>query len=110
MDLYGFQVEDIEVARHLVESVLGIKLDAHESLYQGGDYYRKELGDAELILQPNKDLLWQDVDPLEDRWAEPEFAVYPILLFLEGHSDADAMRDQLTKSISQIRFLQRRPG
>lgn len=109
-DLYGFEGEDIDVARHLVEGGLEIELDAHESLYRGGDYYRQELGNGELTLQANKDLLWQDSDPFEEQWAEPEFAAYAVLLYIEGHSDSDAIKDQLTKRIPQIHFLRREQG
>jgi hypothetical protein len=109
-DLYGFEVEEIEEARQLVENVLGVRLDAHGSLYRGGEYYRKKFGEGKLILQPNADLLWQEGDPLEERYAETDFTNYPILLYLEGHTAPDAVRDKLTTSIRQIRFLRRQQG
>jgi hypothetical protein len=110
VDLYGIVVEDLEVARKLIESILGVELNAHEGLYQGGDYYRKELDDGRLILQSNNDLLCQDDDPLEERWTEPEFSNYPILVYVEGHSDSDGIRSLLTMGNSQIRWLRREQG
>ena|SRR5262245_3333884 len=107
VDLYGIAVEDIEAARKLIESILEAELDAHESLYRGGDYYCKELDDGRLVLQSNKDLLWQDGDPLEERWAEPGFSNYPILVYVEGHSDSDRIRSLLTMDNPQIRWLRR---
>src|SRR5262245_12657856 len=106
-DLYGIAVEDIEVARQLIEGILGAELDAHESLYRGGDHYCKELDDGRLVLQPNNDLLWQDGDPVEERWAEPDFIDYPILLYVDGGFDSDRIRRLFITGDPQIRWLRR---
>jgi hypothetical protein len=107
VDLYGIAVEDIEAARKLIESILEVELDAHESMYRGGDYYCKELDGCRLVLQPNNDLLWQDDDPLEERWAEPDFSNYPILVYVEGHSDSNRIRSLFATGNPQIRWLRR---
>jgi hypothetical protein len=38
-DLFGFSSADIDKAKSFLEEVLDIKFEAHDSDYQGGEYF-----------------------------------------------------------------------
>ncbi len=107
VDLYGLSGDDLAAARRLVEDLLPIKLESRESLYQGGHYYFCECEQGVIRLQRNVDLLWQIGDATEERWAEPKFPEYPILLYVEGGPDATLFRNELTRGSSGVVHLKR---
>ncbi len=96
-------MDDLEVARSLVEAALGVRFNAHESSYRGGEYYKFDgLGLEEIILQRN-------FDPIENEYCEEEAAEYPILLYVSGSARSSEIEGLLRKSISSIALVSRRP-
>ena len=80
---------------------MGIALAAHESSYRGGDYYRTEVGDADVILQINF------VDDDGQR-AEPDFQTHDLLLYLDGDAgDVDRLESKLSVSGCPVTVLRR---
>jgi hypothetical protein len=63
--IYAVGIEDMETARSALEKALGAPMEAHESLYMGGDYYLLQLEAAEIHLRHNRDLL--EEGELEER-------------------------------------------
>jgi len=75
-DLYGLTSSQMEYARVSVEHALGIKLQAHESSYRGGMYFRlNDVGQEHFILQRN-------YDGFDREWNEPEYQYVPFLLYV----------------------------
>jgi hypothetical protein len=99
-DMYGFGEADREQLRGLIESALGIQMEAHESLYRGGDYYLATLpGGIQLSLDRNLDLY--DGSPRYEEW--PEVAT---LLLVSVPAQVNAYHDRLS-AIGGIRHLRR---
>ena len=80
-NLFGVSALELDAARTVVEQVLGAALEAHESEYRGGDYFRLEKDGAKLVLQANF---------LEDdgETAEAEYPNADVLLYIDGDASA----------------------
>lgn len=80
-NLFGASALDLDAARAVIEQVLGAALEAHESEYRGGDYFRLEKSGAKLVLQANF---------LEDdgETAEAEHPDAGVLLYIDGDASA----------------------
>jgi len=90
-DVYGIDAPDLDSARDLVEARLGIRLEARESSYRGGDYYKmRGAGDESFILQRN-------YDPIENEWNEPEDEDKAFLLFVEETDRSAELTALLTR-------------
>lgn len=78
-NLYGFQNVRLEQAKQFIETVLHIKFEEHDSLYQGGEYYKYgEKGGENFILK-------QNVDPFDDyELVEPNFPEYNVLFYINN--------------------------
>jgi hypothetical protein len=75
-DLYGSDVQDIELARQIIADAVLVKLIAHESSYHCGDYYRSgDIGSEHFMLQRN-------FDEHENEWTEQDFKTFPLLLYI----------------------------
>lgn len=75
-DLYGSFSADINEAKVLIESALGIKFDARNGDYQGGDYFECDgPGDENFILKRN-------IDPYDDEPIEMKFPKHQILFYI----------------------------
>jgi hypothetical protein len=89
-DLYGVEAGDLEGARSLIESRLGISLLGHESGYRGGAYYRLGKAGAEhYILQRN-------FDEVEGEWANPKHQDAPFLFYVNETTRSADIRTRLT--------------
>ncbi|WP_058910602.1 hypothetical protein [Entomohabitans teleogrylli] len=98
-DLYGFHNVSLEQARLFFEKVLNINFEAHESLYQGGDYYRHgEKGGENFLLRKN-------IDPFDDNEpVEPNFLEYNILLYVNNTHRSLELQSML-HNLEQCRLL-----
>ena len=75
-DLFGLSPSELETARLAVEPILGVEMEAHESSYRCGDYYRKRLPNgSEYSLQKN-------YDRVHDEWRYDEYREMGTLLFV----------------------------
>ena len=90
-DLYGFSNSELGAVRILVERILEIKFEAHESSYHGGMYYRMgKTGEENFMLKKN-------YDPYEEEWAEEDFADIKVLLYVNRTHRAEQFERALTK-------------
>ena len=107
-DIYGFEQEDLGVARVAVEKALGVRLEAHDRAYLG-EYYRCTLPSGPALkLRRNVDPMHQEgSDPPEERFAEPEFAGAALLLYVSGLG-VDEVREILQRRVPSIAFLRRK--
>jgi hypothetical protein len=97
--LFGLKLTDIESAKNLVEKVLDLKLNAHESSYVG-DYYRADgPGDEEIVLQENYD---RD----DEEWTEPDHQDMALLLYINESTRADMIESKL-KPETGFKLLER---
>ncbi len=76
-NLFAIAAADLEQAKFAVESALKVQLNAHESEYHGGEYYRGECAGVSLVLQEN--FVEDDGEP-----TEAEFPLVPLLLYVDG--------------------------
>jgi hypothetical protein len=75
-DLFGLATSDLEMARAVVEPILGVEMDAHESSYRCGDYYVKRLPNG------NEYSLQKNYDRVHDEWRYDEYKEMGALLFV----------------------------
>lgn len=76
-NLFGLEVGELHSARKQVEKILGLALDAHESEYYGGDYFKTSGTDFSVVLQTN--FMEDDGEP-----TEAEFPGATLLVFVNG--------------------------
>jgi hypothetical protein len=100
-DIYGGETNDLQLCREVIQSALGVQLEAHESSYLG-NYYRwgKQYGE-ELILQKN-------YDESEQEFREERFKDFRTLLYVNLFSDPDEVRRRLAACSDQMVFLERK--
>ncbi|UXI68548.1 hypothetical protein [Tahibacter amnicola] len=92
-DLYGSGLRITELAP-AIESALGITFALHESGFHGGEYFRFTADtDEEFILKNN-------IDDVEDEWAEPDFKASASLLYVDFTSRAEEVGRALAKVMS----------
>ena len=98
-DLYGFLSADINEVKNFLEDALSLKFDAHESSYQGGDYFRwGENASEHFILKNN-------VDPFDGEPAEMAFAEYPILFYVNDTLRSADLHEQMLPKIENFILL-----
>ena len=91
-DLYGTTIVELNEAKIVVETVLGLELKAHESGYHCGEYFRlNDVGEEHFILQRN-------FDDFENEWTEESFSQYLILLYVNETERSDKIRALLEQS------------
>ncbi len=100
-DLYGYIIDSsIETARDLVEHCLNIKLQGHESLFYGGEYYRhSDIGKEHFILQKN-------YDSSEHEWMEEDYKEYPILLYV-NEINRELVLEKVLTDTKRFKLLRR---
>jgi hypothetical protein len=76
--LFSVAATSLNEAKVAIESALGIELQCHDSDYRGGDYFRFDAADLELIVQEN--FVEDDGEPTEAR-----FPSAPFLLYVDGN-------------------------
>lgn len=89
VELWGFRSDDVDGLREELEGRLGVGFQLHES-ETIGPYYFAPLDDpeAELILRPNLDPDFdEEADDPDDALAEPDFAEFGVLLYVERKAE-----------------------
>jgi hypothetical protein len=81
--VYGVAAQTLDDARQRVEEALGITLISREGLYHGGIYYTVEANGIRVTLQPNVDLL-------DDDLAEPDLKSFPYVLYVDATNPRSA--------------------
>lgn len=78
--LFGASNLGLDMARSAVEQALGSTLEAHESDYYGGDYYRSDRDGMQLVLRTN---FMED----DGEVTEAEYPDAAVLLYVDGDSN-----------------------
>lgn len=98
-DLYGFSSADIDEAKVLLESVLGIKFDARNGDYQGGDYFQcGRVGNENFILKRN-------IDPYDGEPAELKFPDQQILLYINNTPRSVELQTLIKQRVGSLTLL-----
>lgn len=63
---YGYRAEELSQAAAGLGQLLGTPFRPHESSFLGGDYYRAEVAEGEILLQQNLDIL--DDESFDRNW------------------------------------------
>jgi hypothetical protein len=88
-DLYGFLSDDINGARGLLETSLGIKFEVRDSDYQGGEYFQwGKTIDEHFVLKRN-------VDPIDGEPAEMSFPDHPVLFYVNDTPRSDDLQTRI---------------
>ncbi|MPS29594.1 MAG: hypothetical protein E2576_01070 [Alcaligenaceae bacterium] len=91
-DLYGFMPDDIDGAKDVLESALGMQLDARDSYYQGGGYFQwGKTSDEHFLLKRN-------VDPIDGEPAEPSFPKYKVLFYANDTSRSESLQKMIDEA------------
>src|SRR5580658_3834171 len=99
MLIYGFELDDLEEVRTLVERALGVRFQRRDSLYLGGDYFRFSGSSNEQWI------LFRNWDPID---AEPiqEPGACKVVMRIERVVDAErerALDKQILQSVATAR-------
>jgi hypothetical protein len=101
VSLYGYAIDDIELAKVALEKMLGATLSAHDSLYYGGAYYRYgQRGEDTILLRRN-------IDPIDNEPAELDFPDLPIIVYLDLRSTPGQLERLLDGDSSEFIGLRR---
>jgi hypothetical protein len=98
-DLYGFISDDIEQAKNILESSLGIKFDIRESDYQGGEYFKWGRNNGEQFV------LKRNVDPIDGEPAEISFSTHPILFYVNDTARSMELQDRISQKAKGFALL-----
>jgi hypothetical protein len=91
-ELFGIDDGELDGTRKQVEKILELSLEAHESEYHGGDYFKLSGADFNIVLQTN--FIEDDGEP-----TEAEFPGVAILLYVNGERNCvDRMRAVLCQN------------
>ncbi len=112
-DLYAVSAENLEAAKVLLSTVLNLEFVGHDSGFFG-EYDLAELpeGRGTLRLQSNCDPLFEeDTDPPKERFMEPQFPDYALLLYVdvEELTQAEQLRETLLSHSPLITLLSHEP-
>jgi hypothetical protein len=99
-DVYAIPANDLEAARAVIETILGITLLPHNSLYIG-EYYLGKLNDEEYQLRKN-------LDPMDGEPVDGRFPVTGLLLYVNGTQRAPEIERALLAQMPGVELLSRR--
>lgn len=97
--VYGLAAADLTQAKNEIERLIRITLEAHDSYYRAGDYYRYRGPGAEIILQRN-------YDPIDEAPAEEKAAELPVVVYVDTDVAARGM-DQTLEQMPAAKLIRR---
>jgi hypothetical protein len=98
-DLYGFLSDDIDGAKNLLETSLGIHFEVRESDYQGGKYLRwGNTSDEHFVLKRN-------ADPFDGEPSEMSFPAHRILFYVNDTSRSANLQRQINQRVKNLVLL-----
>jgi hypothetical protein len=77
---YGLPSKNLHQAAVSVSEMLNIRFELHDSSFRGGEYFRAEVPEGTIYVQPNYDAL--DNEPFEASWPSDQ-----LLLCFDGLDD-----------------------
>ena len=98
--LYGVRKADLEYVSKRVETVMKMVLTKHSSSTRGGDYFRLDESEVELIVQRNYDCV--DETP-----AEPDYPQMSTLIYVSGGDDVFPITQLLESEMPEIVLVRR---
>src|SRR5260221_11957057 len=99
-DVYALPANDLETIRAVIETILGVKLVPHESLYLG-DYYLGKLNEEEYQLRKN-------IDPIDGEPVDSRFPITGSLLYVNGTRRAPEIEKALMTQMPGVALLSRK--
>ena len=101
-DLYGFEIEDIDDASQILEDILQVRFNSHDSLYFGLYYMVKGIKGDKISIKRN-------FDPQEEEYLEPDFQNVDVLIYV-NNALAEVAKEYEVKliKIDKIRLLRRK--
>ena len=105
-DLYGFESEQLNDARLILEDILQIRFNTHDSLYLGVYYMAKGIRGDKISIKRNFD---PGSDPQEEKYLKPDFQHVDVLIYVDKAS-AEVAKEYEEKllGIEKIRLLRRK--
>jgi len=101
-DLYGFEIEDIDDASQILEDILQVRFNTHDSLYFGIYYMTKAMRGDKISIKSN-------FDPEEEEYLEPDFQDVDVLIYVDKASAEVAKEyEEKLREIDKIRLLRRK--
>lgn len=101
-DLYGFEIEDIDDASQIIEDILQVRFNTHDSLYFGIYYMAKGMRGDKISIKSN-------FDPEEEEYLEPDFQDVDVLIYVDKASAEVAKEyEEKLREIDKIRLLRRK--
>jgi|GEM_PF-2075595 len=106
-DLYGFEIEDIDDARLILEDILQVRFHTHDSLYLGVYYMAKGIRGDKISIKRNFDPYFDpDSDPQEERYLAPHFQNVDVLIYVDKASAEIAKEyEEKLLGIDKIKLL-----
>jgi hypothetical protein len=98
-DLYGLLSTHLCEAKDLLEDLLDIKFEDHESAYQAGNYFKNGKSFEEHFV------LKRNLDPFDDEPAEMSFPKHPNLFYVNDSSRSKYLQKILSKKSKIIVLL-----
>lgn len=97
-DIYASPEPELNSVRTAIETAIGVRFTPHDSWYRGGTYFRFEDASGEkFLLQRNLD---------QDEAAEPDFAEFPVVLYVKNTMRSDQIASRLAESSIPIALVQ----
>ncbi|NDP59179.1 MAG: hypothetical protein GZ090_07470 [Oxalobacteraceae bacterium] len=98
-DLYGLLSTHLCEAKDILEDLLDIKFEDHESSYQAGSYFKNGNSSGEHFV------LKRNLDPFDDEPAEVAFPKHPILFYVNDSPRSEYLQKILSKKSKTIVLL-----
>ena len=100
-DLYGFEVEHLDDAKRILEDVLEVRFNTHDSLYFGIYYMSEGIMGDKISIKSNS-------DPEENEYLEPDFPNIDCLIYVDNASPEVAKRyEEKLLKIDKLQLLER---
>ena|SRR3569832_913760 len=97
-DIYTSPEPDLNSVKTAIETAIGVRFTPHDSWYRGGTYFRFDDASGEkFLLQRNLD---------QDEVAEPEFAEFPVVLYVKNTMRSDQIASLLAATPMSITLVQ----
>ena len=68
---YGLRSQSLQNAAASISELLNVRFELHDSSFRGGDYFRADVPEGTIYIQPNYDVL--DDEPFEASWPSDQF-------------------------------------